>query len=82
MSLQIAYTSSPNPTNSIVFFDNTNYNFKEVSIYNYLGQEVSKTSFTTSIQNQEIDMSNLTTGIYVLKFNSGELSKSVKVIKQ
>jgi pimeloyl-ACP methyl ester carboxylesterase len=72
----------PNPTSSKVFFDNTNYNYKEVSIYNYLGQEVSKTSFTTSIQNQEIDMSNLATGIYVLKFNTGESSKSVKVIKQ
>ena len=72
----------PNPTNSKVFFDNSNSNFKEVSIYNYLGQEVIKTSFNSSIQNQEIDMSNLATGIYVLKFNSGELSKSVKVIKQ
>lgn len=75
-------TLYPNPTNSKVFFDNTNSNFKEVSIYNYLGQEVSTTSFTTSIQNQEIDMSNLATGIYVLKFNSGESIKSVKVIKQ
>jgi hypothetical protein len=72
----------PNPTNSKVFFDNSNSSFKEVSIYNYLGQEVIKTSFNSSIQNQEIDMSNLATGIYVLKFNNGELSKSVKVIKQ
>ena len=43
---------------------------------------MAKTSFTTSIQNQEIDMSNLATGIYVLKFNTGESTKSVKVIKQ
>lgn len=75
-------TLYPNPTNSKVFFDNTNSNFKEVSIYNYLGQEVAKTSFTSSVQNQEIDMSNLATGIYVLKFNTSESSKSVKVIKQ
>lgn len=75
-------TLYPNPTNSKVFFDNSNSNFKEVSIYNYLGQEVTKTSFNSSIQNQEIDMSNLATGIYVLKFNTGESSKSVKVIKQ
>ncbi len=72
----------PNPTNSKVFFDNTNSNFKEVSIYNYLGQEVFTTSFTTSIQNQEIDISNLATGVYVLKFSDGGKSKSVKVIKQ
>lgn len=75
-------TLSPNPTTSKVFFDNTNSNFKEVSIYNYLGQEVAKNSFTSPIQNQEIDMSSLATGIYVLKFNSGESSKSVKIIKQ
>ncbi len=75
-------TLYPNPTNSKVFFDNSSSNFKEVSIYNYLGQEVAKTSFLTSLQNQEIDMSNLAAGIYVLKFNNGESSKSVKVIKQ
>jgi hypothetical protein len=72
----------PNPTNSKVFFDNSITNFKEVSIYNYLGQKVAKTSFTNSINNQEIDFSNLPTGVYILKFNNGESSKSVKVIKQ
>ena len=29
----------PNPTNSKVFFDNSNSNFKEVVVYNYLGQK-------------------------------------------
>ncbi|MFZ4670829.1 MAG: alpha/beta fold hydrolase [Flavobacterium sp.] len=72
----------PNPTTSNVYFDNTNSNFKEVSIYNYLGQEVSKTSFASSIQNQEIDMSTLTTGVYVLKFSDGKTSKTAKIIKQ
>lgn len=72
----------PNPTNSKVFFDNSNSNFKEVLIYNYLGQEVNKTSFTSSLQNQEIDMSTLATGVYVLKFSDGATSKSVKVVKQ
>ena len=72
----------PNPTTSKVFFDNSNSNFKEVSIYNYLGQEVIKTNFTSSLQNQEIDMSTLAIGVYVLKFSDGAKSKSVKVIKQ
>ena len=72
----------PNPTNSKVFFDNTNDGFKEVTINNYLGQNVAKTSFTTITNNQEIDMSNLATGVYVLKFTDGDKSKSVKVIKQ
>lgn len=72
----------PNPTNSKVFFDNTNDGFKEVTIYNYLGQNVAKTCFTTIINNQEIDMSNLATGVYVLKFTDRDKSKSVKVIKE
>ena len=72
----------PNPTSSKVFFDNTNSNFREVIIYNCLGQEVAKTSFTATVYNQEIDMSILTSGIYVLKFSDGENSKSIKVVKQ
>lgn len=72
----------PNPTNSKVFFDNSSANFKEVSIYNYLGQEVSKISINSSINNQEIDMSTLATGVYVLKFSDGETSKSAKIVKQ
>ncbi len=72
----------PNPTSSKVFFDNSNANFKEVSIYNYLGQEVSKTSFTTSIQNQEIDMSNLATGVYILKLSNSETTQSIKIVKE
>jgi uncharacterized alpha/beta hydrolase family protein len=72
----------PNPTNFKVFFDNSKENFKEVSIYNYLGQEVAKTNFTATSSNQEIDMSALATGVYVLKFSDGATTKSVKVVKQ
>ena len=72
----------PNPTSSKVFFDNSIADFKEVSIYNFLGQEVTKTSFTSSIQNQEIDMTGLSAGVYILKFSNSEISKSVKVIKE
>lgn len=72
----------PNPTSSKASFDNNNSNFKEVSIYNYLGQEVAKTGFVSTSSNQEVDMSNLSTGVYILKFSNGEITKSVKVIKQ
>lgn len=80
--LQNSIKLYPNPTNSKVFFDNTNEGFKEVKIYNYLGQNVAKTSFTSITNNQEVDMSNLATGVYVLKFTDGDKSKSVKVIKE
>jgi uncharacterized delta-60 repeat protein len=72
----------PNPTNSKVFFDNSNYNFIEVAIYNHLGQEVAITSFNNNLKNQEIDMSNLATGVYVLRFYNATNSQSIKIIKQ
>ena len=75
-------TLHPNPTTSKVFFDNSNSNFKEVAVYNDLGQKVATTSFTSAVQNQEIDMSTLTSGIYILKFSDGATIKSAKVIKQ
>ncbi|NBU81267.1 MAG: T9SS C-terminal target domain-containing protein [Flavobacteriaceae bacterium] len=73
---------SPNPTSSKVFFDNSNTDFKEVVIYNYLGQEVTKVSFTSTSTNQEVDMSNLATGVYVLKFKNDTINQSVKIVKQ
>lgn len=72
----------PNPTSSKVFFDNANSNFKEVAIYNYLGQEVFKTGFTSISNNQEVDMSGLLAGVYILKFSNSETSQSVKVVKR
>jgi hypothetical protein len=72
----------PNPTSSKVSFDNSKENFNQVLIYNYLGQEISKINFNLLSKNQEVDMSNLSTGVYILKFSNGEITKSVKVIKQ
>jgi len=72
----------PNPTTSKVFFDNSNSNFKEVSIYNYLGQELTKTAFTSISTNQEVDMSGLSAGVYILKFSDSVTTQSVKVVKQ
>jgi pimeloyl-ACP methyl ester carboxylesterase len=72
----------PNPTTSKVFFDNTNYSFNAVSIYNYLGQEVATSRFTSIGANQEIDMSTLAKGVYILKFKGIQESQSVKIMKQ
>ena len=72
----------PNPTTSKVFFDNTNSNFNDVVIYNYLGQEVGNTKFSETVSNQEIDLSSFASGVYVLKFSNQGNNKSVKIIKQ
>jgi len=72
----------PNPTSSKISFDNSKENFNQGSIYNYLGQEVSKITLNLLSSNQEVDLSNLSNGVYILKFSNGEITKSVKVIKQ
>lgn len=72
----------PNPTTSKVFFDNSNYNFENVSVVNSLGQEMSKIKFTAFLNNQEIDLNGLSTGVYILKFSNNETSKTIKVIKE
>lgn len=75
-------TLYPNPTSSKVFFDNSNTSFKDVTIYNYLGQVVSKSAITSVSNNQEIDFSDLSTGVYIVKFSNNGKSQSVKVVKQ
>ncbi|MEY4834702.1 MAG: hypothetical protein RI980_817 [Bacteroidota bacterium] len=78
----ISLNIHPNPTNSKVFFDNTNSNFNDVVIYNYLGQEVGKSRFLKSVNNQEIDLTSFAPGIYVLRFSNQGSYQSVKIIKQ
>lgn len=72
----------PNPTTSKVFFDNSIVNFTELSVYNYLGQEVKRSSFKTYEPNQEIDLSSLSSGVYILKFIKENNISSFKIIKE
>jgi uncharacterized delta-60 repeat protein len=81
-NLKSNFTIYPNPTSSKVYFDNSKDNFKEVILYNYLGQEVSKILFTTISENQEVDMSVLATGVYIFKFTNEKINRSVKVVKR
>lgn len=76
------FSIAPNPTTSKVYFDNQINNFTEVIICNYLGQEISKKSFTSSENSQEIDLTQFATGIYLLRFSNTEQSKTMKVIKE
>ena len=78
----IEFFIHPNPTKSKVFFNNSIDKFEKVSIVNSLGQEVFKSSFSTFINNQEVDMSKLPAGVYILKFSNQKTNKSVKIIKE
>jgi pimeloyl-ACP methyl ester carboxylesterase len=72
----------PNPTTSAVFFDNTKHEFTEVQVFNYLGQEVAREQLTGAVANQEINLSTLSAGVYVLKFHNGTSTATAKVVKQ
>lgn len=71
----------PNPTTSIVNFDNSIYNYKNVIIYNYLGQEISKHKLN-ALNNEVIDLSSLSNGVYLLKFVSVSKSSVSKIVKE
>lgn len=74
-----AFTVYPNPVKNIL---NINYteNITKIQIVNMLGQEIiTKTVNTT--QNQ-VDMTGLVQGTYLVKITSNEMVKTIKVIKE
>ena len=71
----------PNPTTSKIFVT-SNEKFVDVEIYNTIGQKVFSQYLGTILHNQELDLSNLSQGTYIVKFNGELNTKSVKVIKK
>ena len=67
-------TLHPNPTNGIVELQGINGSFK-VDVYDYAGKYLQSTSRST------IDLSDFTSGIYLLKVAYGDRVEEVKVIK-
>ena len=76
-----SFSIAPNPTSGNISFDNSKASFQAVSVYNYLGQEIlSKKLIATS--NEELNLSNVEKGIYILRFSNDFDSVSIKVIKE
>lgn len=72
-------TYYPNPVSNILTLSNAN-TISNVEIYNLLGQKVFAKGFSnTEIQ---IDLSNLETGIYMVKVSSHETQKTIRIQKQ
>lgn len=73
------FTIHPNPTNSILNIIDENNQFQNtiIQIKNPLGQVVFTTPFTS-----QINLSNLSTGIYFLTIQNGTIIKTAKIIKQ
>jgi polyhydroxybutyrate depolymerase len=67
----------PNPARTVVYLSISNTDKSEISVRNLLGQEVINT------QNQNlIDISNLTNGIYTLTIIQGQIIQTQKFIKE
>ncbi|MUV04841.1 T9SS type A sorting domain-containing protein [Flavobacterium rakeshii] len=72
-------TYYPNPVSNILTLSNTN-TISNVEVYNLLGQKVFANNFSnTEIQ---VDLSNLETGIYMVKISSQETQKTIRIQKQ
>ncbi len=71
----------PNPTTSKIYITSKE-NSGTYELYNTLGQKVVEGSFDSSLDNKELDLSNLQNGIYILNFKGINFNKTVKLIKQ
>jgi hypothetical protein len=69
----------PNPTSS-VFTIEANEIVESVSLFNVLGQEVLTNKFNANTVS--IDISNLQTGVYVVKAVIGGVSSTSRVVKK
>jgi hypothetical protein len=67
----------PNPTNSGKIFIGTKLSLdKKVEIFNVLGKKVLETVITS----KEVNLSNLTAGVYIIKIKEGEATATRKLI--
>lgn len=86
----VAFAIYPNPVNTnkkinIIFDVNpTNLIENKVEIYNLNGQKVLDAQLTNNqgFYNKEIDLGNLNSGVYMLKFTSGNFQKTKKIVIQ
>lgn len=72
----------PNPTSGVVFFDNSESLYEKVSVYNYLGQEVMMPSVFVEGNNTKIDLSSLSNGVYLLRFEGSGKRGMARVVKK
>ncbi len=69
----------PNPVQNELNISNVN-NIDSVEVYNLLGQKVASQNFTSN--DVRVNMSQLTSGAYMVKVISGTETQTMKVIKQ
>lgn len=73
------FTMYPNPVNDKLYF-NALDNINDISIFNLLGQEVMNSK--PNVISADVDMSDLPTGMYVVKVKVGEQLGSYRIVKE
>jgi len=71
----------PNPTKSKIYITSKDY-VGVYEIFNTLGQKISEGSFNSILDEKELDLSSLQSGLYILNFKGANSNKSVRIIKQ
>lgn len=74
-----AFAYYPNPVKDILHFSAAS-NISAVSVYNLLGQEVKAKSINAATG--DVDLSGLSKGAYIVKVNSANMTKTIKIIKE
>lgn len=69
----------PNPTTDLLYFDTTgDLSLDKVEVYDTIGKRV----LSSQINNNSVDVSQLTAGVYFVKIYSGENQTTKKIIKK
>jgi hypothetical protein len=71
----------PNPTSSKIFITSKEY-VSSYEIYNTLGQKVKEGSFNAGLEQEELDLTALQNGLYILNFKGEKVNKTVRIVKQ
>ncbi len=72
----------PNPTKDQIYFKNiSNLKIENCAIYNILGREISKGDYIL-LNNNAIDISKLTKGVYLILFKIGTSIFTKKIVKE
>ncbi|WP_405570802.1 T9SS type A sorting domain-containing protein [Winogradskyella sp. Asnod2-B02-A] len=76
---EVAFTYYPNPVKNTLTLNAQN-TIEQVAMYNMLGQEVLRV--TPNTVDSDINMSSLQTGAYFVKVTIGNVTETIRVIKQ
>lgn len=71
----------PNPTSSKIFITSKEY-VSSYEIYNAIGQKVKEGSFNAVLEQEELDLTTLQRGLYILNFRGEKVNKTVRIVKQ